>query len=187
MQALVRGEADPDLRAAMELLILTGMRRGELLALRWVDVDLERGLAQIRATTGYAPKSRRPRAVPLCQEAVDILRTRFACKVGPFLTPAGPALSADRLTKGFKRLAEGAHLGELRLHDLRHAFATRSLCDLRADVLTVQTVMGHSDVSVTRRYLHPRSESADALRALWDGAQEHQGPLAGAPARLPAD
>ncbi|MBS1765984.1 MAG: site-specific integrase [Acidobacteria bacterium] len=178
MQALVRGCADGTARAAMELLLLTGLRRGELLALRWVDVDMARGLAQVRATTGYAPKSRRPRAVPLCLEAVGILRTRFACKVGPFLDRTGPAITPDRLTKSFKALAEAAHMGELRLHDLRHAFATRSLCDLRADVLTVQTVMGHSDVSVTRRYLHPRSESADTLRALMDaGKDEASNPL----------
>lgn len=169
LQALVRGAEDATLRDALELLLYTGLRRGELLALRWADCDLEGGVAHVRSTTAYTPKSRRPRAVPLSRESVAILRTRFSSKRGPFLNAEGPALSPERLTKGFKALAERGHLGELRLHDLRHAFATRSLCDLKADVLTVQTVMGHSDVSVTRRYLHPRAESAAALRSLWDG------------------
>ena len=171
MLALVRGAGSQALRDAMELLIYTGLRRGELLALRWQDVDLARGVADVRATTAYAPKSRRPRAVPLCREAVAILRTRFACKTGPFLTASGPAITADRLTKAFKELALRAGMDYLRLHDLRHAFATRALCDLKADVLTVQSVMGHSDVAVTRRYLHPRAESAEALRALMDGPE----------------
>lgn len=170
MQGLIRASEDQDVRDAMELLILTGLRRGELLALRWQDMDLEQGIAHVRATTAYAPKSRRPRAVPLCREAVAILKTRQgANKVGPFLGPKGPTLSPFRLTKAFKALAERLGMGYLRLHDLRHAFATRALLDLRADVLTVQSVMGHSDVSVTRRYLHPRAESAEALRKLMDG------------------
>jgi integrase len=168
MQALIRACEDQDIRDAMELLILTGLRRGELLALRWQDMDLEQGIAHVRATTAYAPKSRRPRAVPLCREAVAILKTRQAHKVGPFLDSKGPALSPFRLTKTFKALAERMGMGYLRLHDLRHAFATRALLDLHADVLTVQSVMGHSDVSVTRRYLHPRAESAEALRKLMD-------------------
>ena len=169
IQALVRACGDQALRDAMELLLLTGLRRGELLALRWQDMDLEQGIAHVRATTAYAPKSRRPRAVPLCREAVTILKTRSAIKVGPFLDAKGPTLSPFRLTKAFKALAERTGMSYLRLHDLRHAFATRALLDLRADVLTVQSVMGHSDVSVTRRYLHPRSESAEALRKLMDG------------------
>lgn len=183
MQALVRGEADPDLRDAMELLLYTGLRRGELLAAIWSGFDLDRGLHHVRATTAYAPKSRRPRAVPLCGEAVEILRRRRGrCKVGPFLGAAGPVLSPERLTKGFKALATRAHLAELRLHDLRHAFATHALLDLKADVLTVKEVLGHSDLSVTRRYVHARTDCADALRALWDGAQKHQSPLAEASA-----
>lgn len=169
MLAVVRACADQDVRDAMELLIYTGLRRGELLALRWQDMDLDQGIAHVRATTTYAPKSRRPRAVPLCREAVAILKTRLEHKVGPFLDKTGPALSPFRLTKTFKALAERMGSSYLRLHDLRHAFATRALLDLRADVLTVQTVMGHSDVSVTRRYLHPRAESADALRKLMNG------------------
>jgi integrase len=169
MHAVVRACADQDVRDAMELLILTGLRRGELLALRWQDMDLDHGVAHVRATTAYAPKSRRPRAVPLCREAVAVLKTRLAHKVGPFLDKTGPSMSPFRLTKTFKALAEKMGMSYLRLHDLRHAFATRALLDLGADVLTVQTVMGHSDVSVTRRYLHPRTESADALRKLMDG------------------
>ena len=169
VQALVRACVDQDLRDAMELLLFTGLRRGELLALRWQDMDLEKGIAHVRATTAYAPKSRRPRAVPLCQEAVAILRPRQVHAVGPFLDRTGATLSPFRLTKTFKALAEKMGMSYLRLHDLRHAFATRALLDLHADVLTVQSVMGHSDVSVTRRYLHPRSESAEALRKLMDG------------------
>lgn len=179
IEALIQNLAWQDVREACELLLLTGLRRTELLALRWADVDLVEGVAYVRATNLYTPKSRRARAVPLTDRSVEILKDRkerMTAYTGPFLKQGRAIPHKDTLTKEFRKHADSAGLPNLRLHDLRHAFCTHAVNELKADIITVQEVAGHADISTTRGYLHANPDSALALKRLMDAARTHEGP-----------
>jgi integrase len=140
----------------------TGLRRGELVALRWRDVDF--AAAAIRVRTSYAgralatPKSARVRSVPLAPDVAEALArlgqhghtTRDDDLV--FLGDAGTYLDASALRRRYDRALKRAGVRPLRFHDLRHTFGTRMIA--RADIRRVQEWMGHADVQTTMRYLH---------------------------------
>lgn len=179
--ALIARIPDEDIRAAAELLILTGMRRSELLALRWCDLDLMEGLAFLRCTNAWRPKNARPRAVPLTERACAILRERKDLGgAGPFQRDGKTIPHKDTLTKAWRRIADAAGLSGHRLHDLRHEFCTHAINDLGQDVLTVQAVAGHADIETTRLYAHPNADSALRMKHRMDAEEQAQeGPQAG--------
>lgn len=72
------------------------------------------------------------------------------------------------LTHAWIKAARAGGFAGIRLHDLRHAYGTRSLNELGADIVSIQTVMGHASIETTRLYLHPSADSAEKLKALWE-------------------
>ena len=148
----------------------TGLRQGELVALRWRDVDFAG--SYIRVTASYTkgevstPKSGKVRSVPMAPEVAEALsrlgqRERF---VGPddlvFVGQVGGHLDASALLRRYRAALRGAGLRPLRFHDLRHTFGTRVIGEV--DIRRVQEWMGHADVQTTMRYLHyaPRHDDA---------------------------
>ncbi len=173
--ALVR-TAESEQDAAIYLTAaFTGLRRGELIALRWRDVDF--GGSVIRVRTNYAggqlttPKSGKVRSVPMAPDVAEALaglarRERFTGEdelVFPGVT--GGYLDGDALSKRYGRTLQRAALRPLRFHDLRHTFGTRMIA--KADVRRVQEWMGHADIQTTMKYLHyaPRAEDASLVAA----------------------
>ncbi len=171
--ALVRAAASEQDAAIYLTAAFTGLRRGELLALRWRDVDFAGSLVRVRASYAAgavtAPKSGKVRSVPLAPDvarALDELSRRdwftgeddlvFVGELGRFLD--GSALRR-RYTAALRR----AGLRRLRFHDLRHTFGTRMIAE--ADIRRVQEWMGHADIQTTMRYLHyaPRAEDAQLV------------------------
>jgi integrase len=156
------------------LLVFTGLRIGELLALRWRDVDLESGVLRVTRSVyeGHfdEPKTARSRrSVPLGARSIEILLARKPAGVDPedliFSTRTGTAferhnLSHKQLRPACKRLG----LTGISWHWLRHANAT--LLDAVGTPLgTVQTLLGHASAEITREiYLH--SLPADARTAV---------------------
>jgi integrase len=148
----------------------TGMRRGELLALRWRDVDFTGCIVHVRASyAGGAlttPKSGKVRAVPLAPQVAEALarlsqREQFTGEDGlVFAGLAGEHLDGSALRRRYIEALRRAGLRPLRFHDLRHTFGTRMIA--KADIRRVQEWMGHADVQTTMRYLHfvPRAEDA---------------------------
>lgn len=142
---------------------MTGMRRGELLALRWQDVDWENQLIRVRRnyTKGEfgTPKSRRSsRTVPLAERVAVGLRDHFEQSgfTGDldlvFGRPdSGSVLDPSKLRKRFKAAARRANLRPVRFHDLRHTFGTR-MASAGAPLRAVQEWMGHSDYRTTSLY-----------------------------------
>lgn len=179
-----------ELAALWYLALLTGMRRGELLALHWEDVDLQRGRISVRRTlsrgragiTFGEPKSRAGRrsiAIPsTCIRALQEHRVRQLkrrLQVGQawqehdlvFDRGDGTFLHPNTLTNAFKRLTVKADVPVIRLHDLRHTAATLMLEDGTHPKI-VQERLGHSDISMTlNRYSHVtmdmQREAADRL------------------------
>jgi DNA-binding CsgD family transcriptional regulator len=148
----------------------TGLRRGELLALRWRDVDFEASAIRVRAShSGGArtmPKSGRVRSVPMAPDVGQVLarlgqRPRFTSDDDlVFAGELGGYLDGSALRRRYDRALRRAGLRPLRFHDLRHTFGTRMMG--RADIRRVQEWMGHADIQTTMKYLHyvPRHDDA---------------------------
>ncbi|HEX2043283.1 MAG TPA: site-specific integrase [Acidimicrobiales bacterium] len=159
------------LEAAWILTATTGMRRGEVLGLRWEDVDLVARRAAVRQTLTAAghklalstPKtSRGRRSVPLPATTVEALRTHRCRQLeerlawGPayrdgdlvFTREDGSPVHPDAFSDAFNRHAREADLPRIRLHDLRHTFATLALVS-GVPVKVVSEILGHSTHSFT--------------------------------------
>jgi integrase len=170
VMALMRA-AGPEQDAAIFLTAaFTGLRRGELLALRWRDVDFAGSVVRVRASYAAGelttPKSGKVRSVPLAPEVANAL-ARLGQRPNwtsdddlVFPGEAGDYLDGSALRRRYAAALGRAGLRPLRFHDLRHTFGTRMIA--KADIRRVQEWMGHADVQTTMRYLHyaPRAEDA---------------------------
>jgi len=171
--ALVRA-ADSEQDAALFLAAaFTGLRMGELLALRWHDVDFAGSVVRVRVSyaAGHltTPKSGKVRSIPLAPDVAEALarlsgRERFTAEDDlVFPSAAGEHLDGSALRRRFKATLARAGLHPLRFHDLRHTFGTRMIAT--ADIRRVQEWMGHAEVQTTMKYLHyaPRAEDAELV------------------------
>ncbi len=168
--ALVRAAEDEQDAALFLAAAFTGLRMGELLALRWRDVDFAGSVVRVRASyaAGHltTPKSGRVRSVPLAPDLAKTLarlgRRELFTGDDELVFPgaAGEHLDGSALRRRFKTALGHAELRPLRFHDLRHTFGTRMIAT--ADIRRVQEWMGHADVQTTMKYLHyaPRAEDA---------------------------
>lgn len=152
------------------LAVTTGMRRGEIVALRWDDVDLAKGALQCQRSLqvtreGIAfkePKSGRSRAIPLPRQAVEALQVHYAeqaeqrkllgesfNEVGLVCTDIdGSPLHPDRISDNFRYLLQKAGLPAIRFHDLRHTHATL-LLQQGVHAKIVSERLGHSTIGIT--------------------------------------
>lgn len=167
MLALIEAPGDKSLRALRDRAMLSlayaaGLRVSELVGLKLGDVDFERGVV---AAFGKGGKRR---LVPLGDIALDHLsayldaRERAASGKGVlrardavlFLSPRGGPLTRQAFWKIVRRTARGAGIrGDVHPHQLRHSFATHLLAG-GADLRSVQTLLGHSDIATTEIYTH---------------------------------
>ncbi len=166
----------------------TGLRRGEVLALRWRDVDFTGSTIRVRASyaAGHltTPKSGKVRAVPMAPDVASALarlgdRERYTGDDDfVFAGEAGLPLDGDALSSRYRDALARAGLRPLRFHDLRHTFGTRMIA--KADIRRVQEWMGHADIQTTMKYLHyaPREEDAELVARAFaphptQGAPDH--------------
>lgn len=174
----LRAEEDQQDAAIYLTAAIAGLRRSELLALLWDDVDFRHSL--IRVHEGYSaqehgePKSRRSHTVPMADKLADALkelkRRGHHATAGDhvFVGRRGGPLDGSALRRRYLATCTAARLRPLRFHDLRHTFA--SVAINVATVVQVQAWMGHADLSTTMRYLHHKSHADDArlLSAAFD-------------------
>jgi len=167
----------------------TGLRQGELLALRWGHVDFVGGLLHVRRnfTDGRekVPKGKKVRSVPMVPEVLDTLgrlKERAYLTVDDdlvFCNTAGSYLDHAALRRRFYRTLEAAGLRRIRFHDLRHHFGSMAITVL--DPYAVQSYMGHAHYSTTQRYLHHqprprgRSGAARSIRGRGKGRRARRG------------
>jgi integrase len=148
-----------------------GLRRGELVALRWRDVDFIGSALTIgramSAGVESSTKSGRVRRVPLADQAAAALertsrRERFTAPSDlVFCNAYGRPLDGSALRRRYRRAQTAAGVRPLRFHDLRHTFGSL-LAASGVDVVTIQKAMGHSALATTSRYLHARPASEQA-------------------------
>lgn len=151
----------PHAVAAIRLLILTGCRAGEILNLRWAHVDFERGILNLPdSKTGAKP-------VLLAAPALDVLANIPRIEGNPFVI-AGEAKDKPRsdLKRPWKRISEHADLQNLRLHDIRHTFAS-SAAMAGFGLPIVGKLLGHASPTTTARYAHfaddPLRRASDSI------------------------
>ncbi|HEX8101505.1 MAG TPA: site-specific integrase [Solirubrobacteraceae bacterium] len=170
VRALVRAAGSEQDAAIYLTAAFTGLRRGELLALRWRDVDFGGQVIRVRANFAggqlTTPKSGKVRSVPMAPDVATALAS-LGQREGwtgdddlVFAGPAGTFLDGAALRRRYYTAVKRAGLRPLRFHDLRHTFGTRMIA--KADIRRVQEWMGHADVQTTMKYLHyvPRAEDA---------------------------
>lgn len=149
------------LYALYVLAITTGMRQGELLGLRWGDVDLDKALIQVKHTTQTLwkkgivftePKTEKSkRSITIPEIAVEALKNHPKIESEHdlvFPTSEGTPIRGGNLLKYFKRLLERAGLPQMRFHDLRHTSATL-LLTAGVHPKIVQERLGHSQIGLT--------------------------------------
>jgi integrase len=160
------------LEALFVLAIHTGLRQGELLGLKWEDVDLESGTLRVRrtlATTKGGPMLTAPktkgsrRSVKLTQGALDALRSHLKRQLQEidragslwrenglvFASETGEPVNRHHLTSHrFKALLTRAQLPEIRFHDLRHTCATLLLTK-NVNLKIVSEMLGHASIAIT--------------------------------------
>jgi integrase len=153
-------------------LFYTGLRLGEVLTLRWADVDVQDRLLLVRrglsAGQETLPKGRRHRFVPLPTPAVATL-ARLANRdefTGPddyvLCNRWGRRLDASALRRRYKRGCEAAGLRPVRLHGLRHAAG--SLLARTTDAVFVRDFLGHAKLTTTDRYLSSKRRPEELER-----------------------
>jgi integrase len=173
-EAAAREEEDRQDAELVRVAAYTGLRRGELVALRWRDVDFERRkLVVRRAVSGgvetSSTKSRRAREVPLADQAAGALarlsqRGDFTnADDYVFCNRLGRRLDGSAVRRRVERAREAAGLRPLRFHDLRHTYGSLLVAG-GVDLASVKAAMGHSRITTTERYLHARSASELADR-----------------------
>ncbi len=185
--ALVRAAESEQDAAIFLTAAFTGLRRGELLALRWRVVDFAASVIRVRAsyTEGQltTPKSGKVRSVPMAPDVAAALaklgqRRDFVSDEDlVFVGVRGSYLDGSALRRRYDAAIKRAGLRRLRFHDLRHTFGTRMITN--ADIRRVQEWMGHASIQTTMQYLHyaPRDKDAElvaeAFRVVtpWDAAR----------------
>ncbi len=154
IETLCAATGSAELASFIHVAVETAMRRGELCALRWKNVDLH-------ARTAHLPsvdtKTYQSRTVPLSSRAVEVLRTLPRRLDGRVFS-----MRPDSVTQALARAAARAGIENVRVHDLRHEATSRLADKLQAHELA--KVTGHCDMRMVLGYYHPRA--ADLAKKL---------------------
>jgi integrase len=157
---------------AVRLLLLSGARRGELLAAKWADIDVKAGVwVKPAATTKQAVLHR----VPLSAAAVQLL-TEMRAQAGDdaeWIFPARGGGHRPHINEAWIRLRKAAGIPDARLHDLRHTYAS-VLVSAGLSLPVIGALLGHSTPTTTHRYAHlfddPLRAATERASAIITGA-----------------
>lgn len=147
----------PFLGLFIRLLILTGARKGEARLMRWCDLDLQTGLWIVPRS-----KNGRSRRIHLSQAALEVLHNARirSQSLGLADGPSAPVFTNPRSKQpygsfhiAFFKARDAAGLSDVRIHDLRHTFASL-LINKGVSLYEVQELLGHSSAAMTQRYAH---------------------------------
>ena len=177
--AACRESASPDLYLAVVLSITTGARAGEILGLRWSDLDLDTGLLIVRADNETTTKGG-ARRLPIAPEAVALLLARRDAHRQGQITPLrdDALVFPSRVTRAhpvllrrpWETALKRAGIEHFRWHDLRHSAAS-FLAKSGASLLEIGAVLGHKSANTTKRYAHlTETHTHDLLRDMAERA-----------------
>jgi integrase len=171
--AACRESKSPDLYLAVLLAITTGARQGELLGLRWRDMDLDRGLLHLRVDNETTTKGG-VRSLPIAAQLLPLFKDRLAelaldtskeeARIPSSLVFPG-RVSANTpiyLRRSFENALKRAGIEDFRWHDLRHSAASFFAAN-GASLLEIGAVLGHKTAQTTKRYAHLTEQATHAL------------------------
>jgi len=141
---------NPHLHLVVVLALSCGARKGELVSLRWPDVDLKRG-----TLTFHETKNGERRAVPLTGQALALMRQHAKVRRldTALVFPDASGKRALGIREAFEGAVERAGIVDFRFHDLRHTFASY-LAMNGASLLEIAEVLGHKTLTMVKRYAH---------------------------------
>jgi integrase len=136
------------------LAIHTGMRQGEILNLRWDNIDLNSGLITIKQG-----KTQRMKSISINRAAREALQWFAANRHGEYLLTSqlGKRIGKVTIYEAFREATRGASISDFRFNDLRHTFASH-LAMSGTDLLTLKDLLGHTNIQMTTRYAHLYNE-----------------------------
>ncbi|MFA7663102.1 MAG: tyrosine-type recombinase/integrase [Patescibacteria group bacterium] len=146
----------------------TGVRVGELKALKWEDIDFKNKNVPIKRSivNGIigSPKSNKIRTIPLAQDILEVLKAK---KQTPNYSELfNPQKSRFSLNRALNRICKKLNFGVSSWHDLRHTFASK-LSNNGVPLQVIQALLGHSDLKMTQRYAHLEPLTlSDAIKTL---------------------
>jgi integrase len=138
----------PHLKPIVILAVNTGMRRGEILNLKWIDVDFKRGLLYLIET-----KNNTRRETPMNETVRASLMKVLKHPDSPYVFCNNDGKPYESIKTAFHTAIKRAGISDFRFHDLRHTFASH-LVMLGIDLKTVQELLGHKSFEMTLRYSH---------------------------------
>jgi integrase len=147
LDALLAATKDTTLSSLILLAVETAMRAGELISLRWDNINFDKRTALLPDT-----KNGERRIVPLSSKAIQILST--VERAGDTVFPIS---SSYTISNAFKRATQRAGVIGLRFHDLRHEAVSR-LFERRFNTMEVASISGHKSLQMLHRYTHLRAE-----------------------------
>jgi integrase len=157
-KAEIDGAIGPFAATGLRLALLTGARSGEITSTRWDHVDWERRLIRLPDS-----KTNEPRTIHLSDAAIEVLRA--TPRVGPYIVAGGKrGTGYQSLSRAWATARKYAGLNDVRLHDLRHSFASLAV-SRGVPLYTVGKLLGHRVPTTTARYAHL---AADAMQAVND-------------------
>ncbi len=160
-------ERCPDwLKPLVQVARYTGMRRENIVALQWDQVDLFRKVIMLDQT-----KNGDRLGIPLCERVTEVFkvlaRVRHIRSKHVFTGPEGKAYDGAAVSMAFVRACRAAGIENFRFHDLRHTFASL-LVQRGVDLYRVQRLLGHRDGRMTQRYSHLSPENLREAVAVFD-------------------
>ena len=186
LTSFLREAKDSGVFALYYIDLTTGLRRGELLGLKWSDIDLEKGDLRVQRQIGRIDgkiiemplKTKNAyRTLPLSADAISVLmqqRRKTGNSEWVFPSPTGGPMSPDSVLHMLHRVLKRAGLPKVRFHDLRHTFATLALQN-GVDIKTVSGMLGHFSAGFTLdTYAHvttsAKREAAKTMGNILSGA-----------------
>jgi integrase len=175
LMAALAACSDQQFANVIRMLLLTGARRGEVLGMKWGDIDPDTGVWTKLAS---GTKQKRDHVVPL-SAAARLLLTDIHTRNSVFVFPGdGKTGHLVEVKKGWATLLKAAGITGLRLHDLRHSFASH-LVSGGASLEFIGALLGHSNPATTARYSHlfvdPQRAAVDKVGAIINGAERGPG------------
>jgi integrase len=155
--AKVLAAAWPNVRPMLQLMIFTGLRKGELRYHEWSDVDLENRLLHVRQKETWNPKTdNSARTIPLCEPALEALQMAKARaekkKVNSSLVFPGRKGPLNDIRESLNGACKRAGIPHIHVHGLRHTFGSQ-MAMAGADPFAIMKAMGHADIKTTMIYV----------------------------------
>ena len=164
LKKAISNSTNAHLQKIVDLLILTGARKREALDARWIDVDFSRKIWTVPMS-----KNGLPRQIHLSDGAANVLKSQFAITGNSYYVFPNPKTRQPYacIFHSWDKARKEAGLDQLRIHDLRHSFAS-TLVNKGVPLYDVQKLLGHQNIVTTQRYAHLSTERLQSVVSIMD-------------------